>query len=49
MTLVVLHVIWFSCWIGFGVQAYPYGPLTMIVSLEAIFLSTFVMISQGTA
>jgi uncharacterized membrane protein len=47
MTLVVLHVFWFSCWIGFGVQAYPYGPLTMIVSLEAIFLSTFVMISQG--
>jgi uncharacterized membrane protein len=39
-------VIWFSCWIGFGVRAYPYGPLTMIASLEAIFLSTFVMISQ---
>jgi uncharacterized membrane protein len=29
--------------------AYPYGLLTMIVSLEAIFLSTFVMISQNRA
>jgi uncharacterized membrane protein len=47
MTFVYLHVIWFGCWIGFGVEAYPYGLLTMIVSLEAIFLSTFVMISQN--
>ena len=36
-------------WIGFGVESYPYGLLTMIVSLEAIFLSTFVMISQNRA
>src|SRR4051794_26550422 len=43
MTFVYLHVIWFACWIGFGVESYPYGLLTMIVSLEAIFLSTFVM------
>ena len=49
MTFVYLHVIWFGCWIGFGVEAYPYGLLTMIVSLEAIFLSTFVMISQNRA
>jgi uncharacterized membrane protein len=33
----------------FGVESYPYGLLTMIVSLEAIFLSTFVMISQNRA
>ena len=33
----------------FGVEEYPYGLLTMIVSLEAIFLSTFVMISQNRA
>jgi hypothetical protein len=32
-----------------GVESYPYGLLTMIVSLEAIFLSTFVMISQNRA
>jgi len=49
MTFVYLHVIWFGCWIGFGVEDYPFGLLTMIVSLEAIFLSTFVMISQNRA
>jgi uncharacterized membrane protein len=49
MLFVYLHVIWFSCWIGFGVEDYPFGLLTMIVSLEAIFLSTFVMISQNRA
>ena len=32
-----------------GVESYPYGLLTTIVSLEAIFLSTFVMISQNRA
>ena len=49
MTFVYLHIIWFGCWIGFGVESYPFGLLTMIVSLEAIFLSTFVMISQNRA
>ena len=49
MTFVYIHLIWFGCWIGFGVERYPYGLLTMIVSLEAIFLSTFVMISQNRA
>jgi uncharacterized membrane protein len=49
MTFVYLHVVWFAGWIGFGVEKYPYGLLTMIVSLEAIFLSTFVMISQNRA
>jgi uncharacterized membrane protein len=49
MTFVYLHILWFASWIGFGVEAYPFGLLTMIVSLEAIFLSTFVMISQNRA
>ena len=49
MLFVYLHVIWFGCWIGFRVEHYPFGLLTMIVSLEAIFLSTFVMISQNRA
>ncbi len=49
MRFVYLHALWFGCWIGFGVEPYPYGLLTMIVSLEAIFLSTFVMISQNRA
>ncbi len=49
MQFVYLHVIWFAAWIGFRVEQYPFGLLTMIVSLEAIFLSTFVMISQNRA
>jgi uncharacterized membrane protein len=49
MWFVYLHIIWFGCWIGLGAEKYPYGLLTMIVSLEAIFLSTFVMISQNRA
>jgi Protein of unknown function (DUF1003) len=49
MLFVYVHIIWFACWIGFGVEDYPYGLLTMIVSLEAIFLSTFVLISQNRA
>jgi uncharacterized membrane protein len=53
MAFVYLHVLWFVVWIVagtvFGFDAYPFGLLTMIVSLEAIFLSTFVMISQNRA
>jgi uncharacterized membrane protein len=49
MWFVYIHIIWFGSWIIFRVEHYPYGLLTMIVSLEAIFLSTFVMISQNRA
>ena len=49
MLFVYLHIIWFAAWIGLRVEQYPFGLLTMIVSLEAIFLSTFVMISQNRA
>jgi uncharacterized membrane protein len=49
MWFVYIHIVWFGSWIGFGVEKYPFGLLTMIVSLEAIFLSTFVMISQNRA
>jgi len=49
MIFVYVHIVWFAAWIIFGVEGYPYGLLTMIVSLEAIFLSTFVMISQNRA
>ena len=47
MLFVYVHVLWFGVWIGFRVEHYPFGLLTMIVSLEAIFLSTFVMIAQN--
>jgi uncharacterized membrane protein len=49
MTFVYVHLLWFAFWISLPVEKYPYGLLTMIVSLEAIFLSTFVMISQNRA
>jgi len=49
MLFVYAHVTWFIIWIATGAEKYPFGLLTMIVSLEAIFLSTFVMISQNRA
>src|SRR5438093_1026496 len=49
MTFIYLHIVWFTLWITFRVEKFPFGLLTMIVSLEAIFLSTFVMISQNRA
>ena len=50
-----VHILWFGLWIllntgHFGVRVFdpfPYGVLTMIVFPEAIFLSTFVLISQN--
>jgi uncharacterized membrane protein len=47
MAFVYVHVVWFSLWIGFRVEKFPFGLLTMIVSLEAIFLSTFLLISSN--
>ena len=47
MKFVYIHAVWFTLWIALGVEDYPFGLLTMIVSLEAIFLSTFVMVSQN--
>ncbi|HKX32312.1 MAG TPA: DUF1003 domain-containing protein [Blastocatellia bacterium] len=57
MMFVYLHAIWFGAWIIFNLgwfhlqpfDPFPFGLLTMIVSLEAIFLSTFVLISQNRA
>src|SRR5205823_14297372 len=49
MRFVYAHIVWFAIWVGLPVEKYPFGLLTMIVSLEAIFLSTFVMISQNRA
>jgi len=55
VVFVYVHIVWFGAWIilntgWLGVRPFdpfPYGLLTMIVSLEAIFLSTFVLISQN--
>ncbi len=55
MYFVYFHVFWFGAWVVlnhgsigfFKFDPFPYGLLTMIVSLEAIFLSTFIMINQN--
>lgn len=44
-----LHSLWFILWITLRIEAFPFGLLTLLVSLEAIFLSTFVMMSQNRA
>jgi CRP/FNR family transcriptional regulator, cyclic AMP receptor protein len=50
----VLNAAWFAFWIIWNVMPglrhfdpYPFGFLTMVVSLEAIFLSIFVLVSQN--
>lgn len=58
MAFVYIHTIWFGLWILLNIglihlpqisefDPFPFGLLTLIVSLEAIFLSTFVLISQN--
>ncbi len=55
MHFAYFHVIWFASWILINsgwisippFDPFPFGLLTMIVSLEAIFLATFVLISQN--
>jgi uncharacterized membrane protein len=46
MTFVWIHVALFAVWIA-GLEEYPWPILALVVSLEAIFLSTFVMIGQN--
>jgi uncharacterized membrane protein len=46
MQFVYVHIVIFAVWIAF-VEKRPWPTLTLIVSLEAIFLSTFVMIGQN--
>gem|GEM_PF-2953773 len=46
-TFIIMHVVWFWVWIVYDVEEFPFGLLTMIVSLETILLSTFIMISQS--
>lgn len=56
LSFVYIHTVWFVIWIAINVGAlgkarefdkFPFGLLTMIVSLEAIFLATFVMVTQN--
>ena len=55
MAFLIVNAVWFMVWIAVNVwplgvtqfDPFPFGLLTMIVSLEAIFLSCFVLISQN--
>jgi uncharacterized membrane protein len=55
MPFFYLHVLWFAVWMAINLRwtplqafdPFPFGLLTMVVSLEAIFLSTFVLVSQN--
>jgi uncharacterized membrane protein len=46
MAFVYLHIALFAVWMLF-IERSPWPTLTLVVSLEAIFLSTFVMIGQN--
>jgi uncharacterized membrane protein len=46
MMFVYIHIVVFTVWMVF-IESDPWPKLTLIVSLEAIFLSTFVMIGQN--
>lgn len=58
IAFVYIHIAWFAGWLLINIAVhpllgihpfdrFPFGLLTLIVSLEAIFLATFVMISQN--
>jgi uncharacterized membrane protein len=56
LRFVYIHTFWFGIWILLNVgvfgrahefDKFPFGLLTMVVSLEAIFLATFVMVTQN--
>lgn len=57
VNFIYFHVLWFGLWIIINQELleplipvfdpFPYGLLTMLVSLEAIFLSTFILIAQN--
>jgi uncharacterized membrane protein len=43
----ITHAIWWGIWIGFKLEPFPFGLLTLIVSLEAIVLSSL-LLSAGS-
>jgi len=55
MWFISLHIVWFAIWIGLNLKSrgtavfdpFPFSLLTMIVSLESIFLSLFILMSQN--
>ncbi len=55
-TFLIIHILWFGTWIFINTghlkqispfDPFPFGLLTMVVSLEAIFLALFILVSQN--
>jgi uncharacterized membrane protein len=46
VSAIVVHTVWFVVWFASGLDHYPFNFLTLTVSLEAIYLSLFILISQ---
>ena len=44
---IVAHVVWWTLWVVFKVEPFPYGLLTLIVSLESITLSGLLLSSEN--
>jgi len=58
MAFLAINLVWFTAWIAFNAEVipgfkafdpFPFGFLTMVVSLEAIFLAIIVLVSQNRA
>src|SRR5258706_12617091 len=55
MWFIVVHAVWFGIWLALNIRPkggttfdpFPFSLLTMIVSLESIFLSLFILMSQN--
>src|SRR5579871_4107799 len=55
MWFIVFHVVWFGVWLAWNADAhsehtfdpFPFALMTMIVSLESIFLSLFILMSEN--
>jgi uncharacterized membrane protein len=55
MWFIVFHIVWFAVWLAWNINPhgkhtfdpYPFALMTMIVSLESIFLSLFILMSQN--
>src|SRR6185503_4851339 len=52
MWFIIVHLVWFTLWIGLNLSGktfdpFPFSLLTMVVSLESIFLSLFILMSQN--
>jgi uncharacterized membrane protein len=51
-TFIIVHAVWFALWIGlnmtrYAIDAFPFSLLNLVVALEAIFLTSIVLMTQN--